>query len=327
MTFQRALAAATAAAVLALGGCTGGDEPLPPPPVEIPTLTPEPQPFRTGTSFADGVLGVEVPTPGGGTRTLDTVRNPEWTSALFLPRPVQPGHASREWILADNHHDGRVFLYALVSWDDADPSDYLAAGWWLVYPPDVPFRAFEAAARGVFLDGPELDPAAPPDLPVAGTASYVGGMGGLYAYNYGRAWGALAGTAEVTEFNGPVALTADFGQNRLAGCLGCLGPIETAPGRHLAPAVPWGRTIPPRCRPTTRCGSRPRSAPAGPSRTAPSPWPIPTAPSSPAPGRGGGSSRTCRTRPATRAAWSARPTCGSPRTTARTAASPASSTP
>ena len=244
MTFQRALAAATAATVLALGGCTGGDEPLPPPPVEIPTLTPEPQPFRTGTSFADGVLGVEVPTPGGGTRTLDTVRNPEWTSALFLPRPVQPGHASREWILADNHHDGRVFLYALVSWDDADPSDYLAAGWWLVYPPDVPFRAFEAAARGVFLDGPELDPAAPPDLPVAGTASYVGGMGGLYTYNYGRAWGALAGTAEVTEFNGPVALTADFGQNRLAGCLGCLGPIETAPGRHLAPAVPWGADDP-----------------------------------------------------------------------------------
>ena len=35
-------------------------------------------------------------------------------------------------------------------------------------------------------------------------------------------------------------MIADFDGNRLIGCLGCLGPIETAPGRHLSPAVPWG---------------------------------------------------------------------------------------
>ena len=242
MRFQRVLVVAVAGAVLTLGACSSGDGPLPP--VTIPTLTPESQPFRTGTSFADGVLSIDVRTPDGRTRTLDTVRNIEWTSGLFLPRPVQPNHSSREWILADNHYDGRVFLYALVSWDNADPTDYLAAGWWLIYPPGVPIRAFEAAARGVFLDGPELDPANPPDLPLAGTASYVGSMGGLYTYNYGRAWGELAESTEVTEFNGPVSLTADFDRNRLAGCLGCQGPIATAPGRHLAPAVPWGADDP-----------------------------------------------------------------------------------
>lgn len=189
MKFQRVLVAAIAGAALALSGCAGGreDEAEPLPPVEIPTLTPEPQTFRTGTAFADGVLSVDVLTAGGRTRTLDTVRHLEWTSELFLPRPVQPDHSSREWILANNHYDGRVLLYALVSWDDADPTDYLAAGWWLVYPPDVPTWAFESATRGVFLDGPELDPAKPPDLPLAGTASYVGGMGGLYTYSYGRA--------------------------------------------------------------------------------------------------------------------------------------------
>ena len=245
MKVKRALAAAIAGMGLTLGGCMGGDEdeagPLPP--VEIPALTPEPQEFRTGTSFVDGVLGIDVPTPGG-MRTLDTVLNLEWTSELYLPRPVRPGHSSREWILASNHHDGRVFLYALVSWNHADPADYLAAGWWLTYPPGVPFRAFGAADRGVFLDGPELDPARPPDLPVAGTATYAGGMGGLYTYNYGRAWGELDGSTEVTEFNGPVALIADFERNRLAGCLGCLAPIDTAPGRHLSPAVPWGADDP-----------------------------------------------------------------------------------
>ena len=248
MKFQRVFIIAVAGAALALGGCRSGDDDeaavRPLPPVEIPVLTPEPQPYRTKTSFADGVFSIDVPTPGGRIRTLDTVRDLERTWGLYLPRPVQPGHSSREWLLANNHHDGRVFLYALVDWNDANPSDYLAAGWWLLYPPDVPFREFGSAARGVFLDGPELDPATPPDLPLAGTAAYVGGMGGLYTYNYGRAWGELAGSTEVTEYAGPVSLTADFDRNRLTGCLGCEGPIETAPGRHLFPAVPWGADDP-----------------------------------------------------------------------------------
>ena len=250
MRFRRMLVVAGAGALLTLSGCAGvgkvadKEEAAPLPPVEIPELTPESQPFRTATSFVDGVLRIDVPTPGGQTRTLDTVRDLDWTSGVFLPRPVQPGHANREWILVDNHYEGQVFLYALASWHAADPTDYLAAGWWLIYPPEVPIWQFEAATRGVFVDGPELDPADPPALPIAGTATYVGGMGGLYTYHYGRAWGELAETTEVTEFAGPVALIADFDRSRLTGCLGCLEPIETAPGRHLSPAVPWGADDP-----------------------------------------------------------------------------------
>ncbi len=241
MKFQRVLVVAIAGAVLTLGGCIGGggDEAEPLPAVEIPTLTPEPQPFRTGTTFADGVFSIDVPTPDRGTRTLDSVRHREGSWGLFLPRPVQPGHSSREWLLAENHYDGKILLYAVVSWNDADPADYLAAGWWLIYPPDVSHREFEAATRGVFLDGPELNPAEPPDLPLTGTASYVGGMGGLYTYSYGRAWDELAGSTEITEFTGLVSLIADFDQNRLIGCLGCLGPIEIVPGQHLYPILSW----------------------------------------------------------------------------------------
>ena len=223
--------------ITALTGCGGGGGPLPD--IPIPELTPEPQPFRTGTTFADGVLSIDVRYPDGRTRTLDTVRHRDQSWGLFLPRPVQPNHSSREWLLVDNHYDGRVMLYALASWNDADATDYLAAGWWLIYPPDVPYQAFQSATRGVFLDGPELDPANPPDLPLTGTATYVGGAGGLYSYQYGRSWGELADSSEFTEFQGPISLTADFDQNRLTGCLGCDGPIETAPGRHLFPAVPW----------------------------------------------------------------------------------------
>lgn len=109
-----------------------------------------------------------------------------------------------------------------------------------MYPPEVrDFRNFEIASRGVFIDGPELDPARPPDLPSTSTATYVGGTGGLYTYTYGHDWDDLAGSTDLTEFQGPLALTADFDSNRIIGCLGCIGPIETAPGQHLFPVVTW----------------------------------------------------------------------------------------
>ena len=63
--------------------------------------------------------------------------------------------------------------------------------------------------------------------------------GGLYRYEYGRDWDELADTLEFTEFQGTISFKADFDHNRLTGCLGCVEPIETAPGRHLFPVVPW----------------------------------------------------------------------------------------
>ena len=223
--------------MMILSGCLGGGGGSLPD-IPIPELTPEPQPFQAQTSLVDGVLTVTITTPDGRTRTLNAIRDIEATAGRYLPGPVQPNHSNREWILVDNHYDGRVWLYAVASWDNADATDYLAAGWWLAYPPGVPTRAVETATRGVFVDGPELDPANPPDLPLMGTATYVGGMGGLYTYQYGRDWIELAGSTEIAEFTGTVVLTADFDQNRLTGCMGCVEPIETA-RRHLASAVPW----------------------------------------------------------------------------------------
>ena len=236
MRNQRILVVVMAGWILALSGCFGGGGGLPD--IPIPELTPEPQPFRAQTSLVDGVLSVTISTPDGQTRTLNSIRDFEATYGRYLPRPVQLNHTNREWVLVDNHYDGRVFLYAAVEWDNADPTDYLAAGWWLTYPPGVPVWRVEAATRGVFLDGPELDPANPPDLPLTGTATYVGGMGGLYTYQYGRSWIDLAGSSEIAEFAGTVLLTADFDQNRLTGCMGCVEPIEIAPRTHLFAVIP-----------------------------------------------------------------------------------------
>ena len=220
-------------------GCSLGGGGSSTPPIPTPTLTPAAQSFRTKTTYVDNVLSVDVRYHDGRTRKLDSVRNKEASWGSYLPRPSQPNHSSREWLLAENHYDGRILLYTVVSRNDANPFDYLTAGWWLVCPPGAPIRAFESPTRGVLIDGPELDPANSPDLPLTGTATYVGGSGGLYTCNYGRDWGELAGTSEHTEFQGTIALTVDFGSKRINGCLGYLGPIETEPGRHLYPILTW----------------------------------------------------------------------------------------
>lgn len=231
----------TALVIVSVAAGCAADRPDPPP-VEIPApaLAPAPQEFRTQTSFVDNVLSIDVRYPEGRNRTLNSDLHAIGSFGHFLPRPPMPGHSSREWLFTDNHHDGKVLLYATASWSDDDPGDYLAAGWWLVYPPEEPdITEFESATRGVFIDGPELDLSRPPSLPRTGTADYVGGVGGLYTYTYGHGWEDLAGSSEIAEFQALLALTADFDSNRITGCLGCIEPIGTAPGLHLSPVVTW----------------------------------------------------------------------------------------
>lgn len=41
-------------------------------------------------------------------------------------------------------------------------------------------------------------------MPVSGEATYVGGIGGIYEYWYGSAWGNLQGESQYIEFGGPI---------------------------------------------------------------------------------------------------------------------------
>ena len=194
--------------------------------------------FRTKTSFENGVFSVEAQRKGRNPRTLTSAAHRQYEWATYLPAPLIPGFANREWFLAENRHDGRTILYTAVEWDNDDPSDYLAVGWWLHYPPGVPSDDFEAAERGVFIDGPELDRSNSPAIPVSGTATYAGLAGGLYEYFYGSAWGELQGQSQYVEFSAPIVLTADFPNATITGCIGCTGDIEVET-LHLWPAVAW----------------------------------------------------------------------------------------
>ena len=139
-----------------------------------------------------------------------------------------PGHRARNWTFVKETDDGTSVAHALVSWDPDEPADYLMAGWWAEFPGQhVPNLSFEESAQYAIVDGPEIDPAQPPRLPIEGRASYVGQAGGLYAYVPGTDWGKDEGAYVIDEYEGKLTITADFARSTLGGCIGCEGDLVT----------------------------------------------------------------------------------------------------
>ena len=235
---MRSAAVALGTALLSMtAGCVGTSDD-PPRLAEI-ELNDTLQRFKTTTGFVDGVLTVEAHRRDGDTRTLTSARHLEAEWGLYAPPPPIPGFVNREYLLSENRHDGQTLLYALVEWDDAEPDDYMAFGWWMHLPAGASFRELEAGELGVFMDGPELDLSNPPALPVSGTGTYLGVIGGLYEYRYGSGWREeLQEESQYVEFSAPIELTADFSDASIAGCIGCTGDI-TAETLHLYPIVAW----------------------------------------------------------------------------------------
>ena len=139
-----------------------------------------------------------------------------------------PGHSTiRGDVLLDYTNASASIAVVFTSWDNDDPTDYLAGGYWIHATGD--FGAFAVAniELGAFVDGPEID--GPPTLPISGSATYQGPTQGLYA----QLWGTddlpvPQGSTEIGLFAATVDLTADFGANTISGCVGCTGSIDTA---------------------------------------------------------------------------------------------------
>ena len=132
--------------------------------------------------------------------------------------------------------DGVSLAYALVSWDNDDPTDYLSAGFWMRFDGARTTRRLDPADAEIvpFIDGPELDTRVPPELPVAGTANYVGSAGGVYLYR-------RPGAEPVAEeFAATMTLQADFTAGTVAGCIGCVGDIALE-REHLYAILGWRR--------------------------------------------------------------------------------------
>ena len=176
------------------------------------------------TSFDGQVLHIALSRENRSTERFNSVRD-EWFSWPYAP--AIPGHAGRRWTLLKSKNDSTALVYTLISWNNDDPTDYLAAGWWLEFPGQYRRRLpLEEAMGSAFYDGPEFDPNRPPRIPDMGEATYTGSIGGLYRYEYGSDWTGYPEPVSVEEFTGTISITADFSQNTLSGCLGCVGYIE-----------------------------------------------------------------------------------------------------
>lgn len=186
--------------------------------------------FERNSQFSTRYLRVFLNLQDGRPLSVNTLDDVESSEAFDTPIPGHRGHA---WRFLKEEEHGTSHAYAVVSWDDDNPPDYLMVGWWAYYPgqhpPDLdPLDTEEYA----IIDGPEVDPAHLPEMPVAGTAAYAGLAGGIYVYAPGA-------TIEERHFvsdgwEGPVTLTADFGEGTVSGCIGCAGDLTARPA--VAPA-------------------------------------------------------------------------------------------
>ncbi len=199
------------------------------------------------TGFDGRTLTLQLAREDGSLDRFDSVRDSQGSWAY---PPVLPNHVGRVWILRKTKRDTSSLVYALIGWDDDDPTDYLAAGYWLRFPgPRVFGRGLVAAERHVFIDGPEIDPSDPPRLPASGTATYVGPVGGLYEYSHGSDRTDVEAPVVADEFAATMNIQADFSDGTLSGCIGCIDDIRIE-RQHLYAYLGFRRRPVPEAPPT-----------------------------------------------------------------------------
>ncbi len=137
-------------------------------------------------------------------------------SRLTESSPLPDHTHLRDGLLINYDTDETTVAYVAVSWDNNDPTDYLAGGYWLHFSGDVLGSNFTVDEAGAFVDGPEIDLANRPTMPSQGSATYLGEAEGLYG-----SYDASSDQSEIGLFNGDMRLTANFLARTIGGCIGC----------------------------------------------------------------------------------------------------------
>ena len=171
------------------------------------------------TSFDGTDLTVTISRDDGNEITLNTGSDASETSEP-VDSPIA-GHGAQSWVLFEPTADGMSVAIATVTANEDDAADYLTVGHWMHIAVDVAEFSFIGAEMGAFVDGPELSPASPANLPAGGTASYYGPASGAYSVLHGTDTGVTPGSTESGMFDSAVELAADFAANTISGCVGC----------------------------------------------------------------------------------------------------------
>ncbi len=121
--------------------------------------------FERNSEFAGPHLRVFLTLQDGSEASVNTADDAIGTQPGETPIL---GHEARDWTFLKDAETGTTFAQALVSWAPANPADYLMAGWWIQFPGQhLPDLSFADTEQYGIVDGPEIDPAHPPELPPA----------------------------------------------------------------------------------------------------------------------------------------------------------------
>ena len=172
--------------------------------------TPGLAPVRdVATSFNGDRFTVNVTRQNGSSFNLDTDRDAVFDVAVYTPtentitnRPAVEGY------VVGGSGGTYTAAGAFIEWDNADFTNYLAAGYWLHVDTNT-----QAAEMGAFIDGTDFDMAA--SIPSLGTATYTGRTGGVYLAQ-GGSDAEVMGAIEEGEYTSNLHLTANF-QNMTIG--------------------------------------------------------------------------------------------------------------
>ena len=169
------------------------------------------------TMFDGETLIVRIDRHGADPISLNTADH----VSEVVSENAAPGHTFRSWSLASTSDAGADVADVDVYWNNEDPTDYLAGGYWMHVDGNLATRDISNAEMGAFVDGPELASGNPPVMPVQGTARYSGTAEGLYAHAWSSASGRTPGSVSTGPWSAIADLTADFGANTIQGCIGC----------------------------------------------------------------------------------------------------------
>ena len=163
------------------------------------------------TTFDGSNVGVTIRRADGSSIRFDSATD---RRASVDYDPVLPGYSYRGHGLIKQSDEAVSLAAVYVNSNDANGGDYLAGGYWLHVEGDLASVDVAGVEIGAFVDGDEIDEInVPANLPVSGSASYVGTAAGFYAYQ--------AASSELGEFSGDLEMTANFEQGTVSGCVGC----------------------------------------------------------------------------------------------------------
>lgn len=218
---RRALAACLVALTLAAAGCTATGE--------LPAEEEEGRvSLERNSAFRGPELDVFVRLRDGTRVAVDTASDTIGIEQRDRDSIV-PGWRVQAWTMRKDGEKGTSLVYAVASWAPENPDDYLMFGEWIQLLPvaEGAERDWDDVEVYGIVDGTEIDPAHPPDLPVSGTADYAGVIGGTYSLRRGE-------ERIFDQYEGTATFSVDFAANAVTGCMGCTGDLLTRPVSHFS---------------------------------------------------------------------------------------------